>query len=191
MLYKCLWFFQTLFLRLLIKHIGLISYVGKPTFIYGGKRIQIGNKVRIFPGLRAETHYNGSIQIGDDVSIGQNFHIVSSGIMLSIGSHTTISGNVFITNVDHDYTAIGEHILKQKYLEKNTMIGENCFIGYGAVLQAGTILGKQCIVGSNSVLRGTYPDYAVIAGAPAKILKRYNLNTSLWEKTDAKGNFIL
>jgi len=190
MLYKLAWFIRTIFVRLLIKHIGIYSYVAKPTFIYGGKGVTICNKVRIFPGLRIETHNNGRIIINEDVSIGQNFHIISSDDTLSIGSHTTISGNVFITNVDHDYTDIGTHILKQKHLGKTTTVGENCFIGYGAVLQAGTILGKQCVVGSNSVLRGTFPDYCVIAGAPAKILKRYNPQTELWEKTDSKGNFI-
>nr|WP_294943009.1 acyltransferase [uncultured Mucilaginibacter sp.] len=189
MLYKLAWTIRTLFLRLIIKRIGLVSYVGKPTFIYGGRGISIGNKVRIFPGLRAETHHGGSIIIDEDVSIGQNFHIISSGETLKIGSHTTISGNVFISNVDHDYQDIGLHVLQQKYLVKTTHVGENCFIGYGAVLQAGTIIGKQCVVGSNSVLRGTYPDYCVIAGAPAKIIKRYNPETKVWEKTDPKGNF--
>lgn len=189
MLYKLSWAIRTLFLRLIIKRIGLVSYVGKPTFIYGGSGINLGNKVRIFPGLRAETHHGGSIVINDDVSVGQNFHIISSGETLTIDSHTTISGNVFITNVDHDYQEIGTHILQQKYLTKTTTVGQHCFIGYGAVLQAGTQLGRQCIVGSNSVLRGTFPDYCVIAGAPAKIIKRYNPDTLLWEKTDAKGNF--
>ncbi|MEO7212693.1 acyltransferase [Mucilaginibacter sp.] len=189
MLYKLSWAINTQFLRLLIRRIGLVSYIGKPILIYGGRGISIGNKVRIFPGLRAETHHGGKIVIEEDVSIGQNFHIISSGENLTIASHTTISGNVFITNVDHDYQDIAVHILQQKYLVKTTRIGENCFIGYGAVLQAGTILGKQCIVGSNAVLRGTFPDYCVIAGAPAKILKRYNPETLVWEKTDSKGNF--
>ncbi len=191
MFFKISWFLQTILTRLTVKHIGFMSYLAKPTFIYGGKRITIGNKVRIFPGARMETHRNGSIIIKDNISIGQNFHLISSDTQLVLGANTTISGNVFITNVDHNYTQIGVHILEQDYIAKITNIGENCFIGYGAAIQAGTSIGRQCIVGANSVVRGVFPDYCVIAGIPAKILKKYNFNTKNWEKTDSKGNFII
>jgi acetyltransferase-like isoleucine patch superfamily enzyme len=137
-----------------------------------------------------EVHNDGSIVVDDNISIGQNFHLISSNEELKICKDTTISGNVFITNIDHDYKQIGIHVLKQEYLVKTTLIGENCFIGYGAVIQAGTILGKQCVIGANSVVRGTFPDYCVIAGIPATIIKRYNPISSVWEKTDSKGNFV-
>ena len=116
------------------------------------------------------------------MSIGQNLHIISGGI-LKIGKNTTISGNVLITNIDHEYKKIGRHILEQDLLIKETIIGENSFIGFGAVIQAGTILGKQCIVGSNSVIRGIYPAYSVIVGNPGKIVKKYNTETNEWERT--------
>ena len=124
------------------------------------------------------------------IPIGHYLHIISSGQTLVVGKHTTISGNVFITNLDHSYQEIGKHIMEQPTIELNTKIGENCFIGFGVAIQAGTILGKQCIVGSNSVVRGTFPDYCVIVGAPARIVKRYNPETKLWQKTDKEGNFI-
>lgn len=161
----------------------MFTYVGKPLFILGGRRITIGNKVRIFPGARLETHNKGKIIIEDNISIGQNLHLISSGHTLTIGKDTTISGNVFITNIDHNFTEIGVHILKQEYLEKITTIKQNCFIGYGAAIMAGTTLGKQCVVGANSVVRGIFPDYCVIAGSPAKIIKRYNFETRRWEKS--------
>ncbi len=191
MIDKIIWFVKTnLFLRFRIKTIGLLTYIGSPIHLYGGNKIFIGNKVRIFPGSRMEVHNNGSILMENNISIGQNLHLISSNEQLKICRDTTISGNVFITNIDHDYQEIDVHILDQKYVIKTTQIGENCFIGYGAALQAGTILGRQCIVGANSVVRGEFPDYCVIAGAPAKIVKRYNQQTKNWEKTDSKGYFI-
>lgn len=191
MMDKVIWFLKTnLFLRIRIKKIGLLSYIGSPIHLYGGNRIFIGNRVRIFPGSRMETHQNGIIEIAGNVSIGQNLHLISSNERLKICKDTTISGNVFITNIDHDYTEPGIHILNQKYIVKTTLIGENCFIGYGAVIRAGTILGKQCVVGANSVVRGTFPDYSVIVGAPARVVKRYNEKTRSWEKTDSYANFI-
>ena len=52
----------------------------------------------------------------------------------------------------------------------------------GACIQAGTVLGKQCVVGANAVVRGTYPDYCVIVGVPARVIKKYNPETGKWEK---------
>lgn len=161
---------------------GNVSYIGKPVSIVGAKKIFIGDKVRIYSGIRMEAANGGSIRIHDNCSIAQNVHITADGEELSIGSGTTILGNSFITNLDHEYKEIGVPILKQKRTVKATQIGENCFIGMGACIQAGTVLGKQCVVGANAVVRGTYPDYCVIVGVPARVIKKYNPETGKWEK---------
>ena len=180
---KYFWAIRAIIYKVRFKKIGKFSYMGKPIYLQGTKKVKIGNKVRILPGVRMETHgTEGSIFIKDNVSIGQNFHITSCNSELVIGEDTTILGNVFVTNIDHDYKQIDIHILKQDYLTKETKIGKNCFIGYGAAIQAGTILGKQCIVGANSVVRGEFPDYSVIVGAPAKVVKKYNSDSGNWEK---------
>ena len=159
------------------------SYIGKPLILTRTKNIKIGNRVRIYPGARIEVVNNtGSIRIEENVSIGQNIHITAADEELMIEKNTTVSANTFITNIDHSYTEIGVHILKQPLIVKKTHIGENCFIGYGAKIQAGTILGKQCIVGAGAVVRGVFPDYCVIVGVPGKIIKRYNPETNIWEK---------
>ncbi|MEH7437937.1 acyltransferase [Neobacillus drentensis] len=179
---KLLWGLRSLIYKLTFKKFGNWSYIGTPIVLDGVRNVEIGNRVRIQPGLRLETIGNeGSIIIEENTSIGQNFHITSKG-KLTIGKNTTILGNVFITNIDHDYQEIDKHILEQKYIVNDTVIGENCFIGYGAAIQAGTKLGKQCIVGTNSVVRGEFPDYSVIVGAPARIVKQYNHSTKVWER---------
>ncbi len=190
MLYKIFWTFRGLLYKFIFGKFGFFSYIGKPIFLLGTKNIFIDDRVRIFPGSRFETHGKGEILIEEDVAIGQNFHITSSKLKLIISSKTTILGNVFITNIDHEYKELNTHIMKQKFLISDTFIGENCFIGYGAAIQAGTILGKHCVVGTNSVVRGKFPDYCVIVGAPAKIIKRFNFETNKWEKTNERGEFF-
>lgn len=190
MIFKFFWALRALLYFPFFGKIKYPTYIGKPVFLKNTKRIFIDKYVRIYPQIRMETHGdNGRITIKEDVSIGQNVHITSSSDLV-IGKSTTILANVFITNIDHDYQEIGVHILKQEYLVKETSIGENCFIGFGACIQAGTVLGNQCVVGTNSVVRGTYPDYCVIVGSPAKIVKRYNLDKKKWEKTNPNGTFI-
>lgn len=181
MVYKILWCIKSLFYALLFKKFKFPSYIASPIFLLGTKRVEIHKRVRIYPGVRIETHNGGIIVFEDNVGIGQNFHITAAGKIV-IGRNTTISGNVFVTDIDHEYRMIDTNILDQPLLLKETKIGENCFIGYGAAIQAGTILGKHCVVGANSVVRGTFPDYSVIVGAPAKIVKKYNFETKCWEK---------
>lgn len=181
MIDKIFWAIRAVLYKPFFGKFALPSYLGKPTFLMGTKRIFIDKKVRIFPHLRMETHQNGSIHIHEDVIISQNVHITSAG-NLEIGKKSLILANVFITNIDHDYQEIDKHVVKQKYMVKDTIIGDNAYIGMGAAIMAGTKLGKQCIVGANSVVRGEFPDYCVIVGAPAKMVKKYNPDTKIWEK---------
>ena len=51
-------------------------------------------------------------------------------------------------------------------------------------------MGRHCVVGTNSVVRGHFPDYSVIVGIPAKIVKRYDEKMKQWKKTNSKGEFI-
>ncbi len=163
--------------------IKLPGYIGKPLYISDISRLVFGKKVRIYPGLRAEiVSKSASIIVGEDTSIGQNCHIVAFSRPIVIGKRVTISGNVFISNCDHDYQQIGIHVLKQSVTESDTVIDDNCFIGYGAVILAGTKLGEQCIVGANSVVRGCFPDRCVIVGNPARIVKKYDSSTKKWVK---------
>lgn len=189
MFYRIWWGVITIFYYPFFKKIYFPSYIGVPIVTSGLNRVIINKRVRILPGLRMETYNKGSIIIEENVSIGQNFHITSAGNLL-IGSNSTILGNTFITNIDHDYQEIGIHVLEQDFKVSETKIGKNCFIGYGVAIQAGTILGYQCVVGANSVVRGVFPDYSVIVGVPAKVVKRYNLETKTWERTNPDGSFF-
>jgi len=166
-------------LSFFFKDIKMPSYLGKPIIMAGLGGIKLAKRVRIFPNARFEVHKGGEIDIQENVSIGQGFHITSQG-KLTIGSGTVISGNVVITNIDHDYQELLKPILEQQHLVKSTFIGEDCFIGFGSVIQAGTTLGKHCVVGANSVVRGEYSDYCVLAGAPAKVVKRYDQSLGEW-----------
>lgn len=179
---KCQWAINLYINKYRFESVGSYSYLGKSISLVGAKGITIGNRVRIYPGNRMETHDGGMIIIQDGCSIAQNFHITSGKTKLVIGKNTTISGNVFITNMDHEYQILDQHILNQPMIYKETIIGENCFIGYGASIQAGTILGKHCIVGTNAVVRGVFPDYSVIVGVPARVIKQYDREMQAWIK---------
>lgn len=180
---KYVWALRALIYKPFFNTIGKMSYIGKPCFLSGTKRISIGEKDRIFPGIRMEAIEGGRIIIGNNVAIEQNVHIISHSTFLKIGNDTTISAGVFISNVNHKYDDIHKSVMDQGIQKQETVIGDGCFIGYGAVILPGTILGNHCIVGANAVVKGEYPSNSVIVGAPGRVVKQYNEKRKEWSKT--------
>lgn len=179
---KYLWALRAILYKPFFKNIGSMTYIGKPCFIEGSKSISIGNRTRIFPGIRMEAIGTGTIIIGDNCAIEQNVHIISKDANLIIEDNTTISSNVFISNVDHEYKNVNKSVMEQELLVKQTMIGNSCFIGFGVAILPGTTLGNHCVVGSNSTVKGSYPDNCVIVGSPSKIIKQYDRGLNEWIK---------
>jgi acetyltransferase-like isoleucine patch superfamily enzyme len=170
---KLFWFIRGLIYKLFFAKFGNFSYIGKPTFIHNHRQIYIGNKVRILPNLRIEAHGKSKIMIMDDVGIGHNAHITAYED-LTIGSGTALAGNVLIMSLLHDVIIKDLPFMEQPLKGKVTIIGKYCLIGSNSVIMPGTILGDQCIVASNSVVSGSFESYSVIAGNPAKIIKKIN-----------------
>ena len=116
------------------------------------KGIQIGNKTKFF----------------DPIS---NVVDVTRPWMLKIGSYCKITHGVII--LAHDYS---RSVLRRSHNAilaegKDTVLGDNIFIGMNAIILAGTHIGNNVIVGAGSVVSGNVPDNVVIAGNPARIIK--------------------
>lgn len=178
---KINWALRAVFYKLYFKSIGFPSYIGRPLYIAGARRIRCGRMTRIYPGARLECLGAGEIVFGSNISVGQRLHIISS-YLVSIGSNCLLAENIFISDSDHSFLVGDAPYQSQPLIVSRTFIGENCFIGYGAVILAGTKLGNNCVVGAYSVLRGSYPDNTMLAGSPARVIKTYNKMTNKWVK---------
>lgn len=181
MIYKLFWAVRYLLFFPFFGRFAFPGYIGRTTFLMGISKAFIGKKVRIFPGLRLEVHGEGVVTIGDNVAIGQDFHI-TCGKRIDIGEGTLITGNVMITDIDHRYQGYGVPVLEQGHDCFETKIGKNCFIGSGARIQAGTVLGDQCVVGANSVVRGSFGNGSVIVGVPGRVVRKYEAASGCWVK---------
>lgn len=63
-----------------------------------------------------------------------------------------------------------------------SVIGDNCYIGPGAKIVKPVRIGNNVVIGANAVVNRDIPDNCMVAGIPAKVIKRYNINTLKWEK---------
>lgn len=173
------------------------SSIKAPLYISNKKFISVGNNVRIMHHARIEAvcsyagvKFNPELIISDNVTIQQNAHITCAS-RVEIGNSTAIVANVTITDIVHPYSSEDIHLIKHPIITKPVSIGSFCGIYNNVVINAGVKIGSHVTVGANSVVTSDIPDYCVAVGAPAYIVKRYNPDTGLWEKTDKQGNFIL
>jgi acetyltransferase-like isoleucine patch superfamily enzyme len=122
-----------------------------------------------------------SISIGDDVYIGGYFQIHCIG-KITIGNGVVISEYVYISDVSHGLLPDAGLIMKQPLASKGGVnIGANSFLGHGVAVMPGVTLGENCVVGTNSVVTKSFPAGSMIAGQPARLIKRFNYIDRVWE----------
>lgn len=145
------------------------------------KRLIVGHNVRIGNYTRINFYNNGSLTIGDGCYIGQrNSFLVGADI--TIGNGTLMASDICITSENHntDPTSLIGYG-GQPLICKPVNIGEGCWIGEKVIVLPGVEIGKKSIVGAGSVVTKDVPDYSIVAGNPAKVLKTYNFDKDEWE----------
>ena len=108
--------------------------------------------------------YSGAY-IGPQCNIGQ-CHI-EKNCLLGSGVHI-MSGKQ-----QHDFSNPDKPIREQGGIIETIRIGEDTWIGNGSLVMAN--IGKKCIIGAGSVVINDIPDYSIVAGNPAKLIKSRNV----------------
>ncbi|MGO4108858.1 acyltransferase [Paenibacillus sp. YAF4_2] len=112
------------------------------------------------------------------IIIGNNVGISGATIYarksITIGENTLVGGNAKI--MDNDFHPIETEArnadIKEKIGARPISIGKNCFIGCNSLILKGTVLGDGCVVGAGAVVSGVFEDNCVIAGNPARVIKK-------------------
>lgn len=167
--------------------IGPKSYIKKPQNIQHPSDIFIGAAVRIEKNATlyavhsyGNTTYQGRVQIGDRTFLNNNAKLISA-FNITIGNDVAFGHNVFVSDFDHEYELIGVSRLDTPLRSKGkVIIGDRCWIGTNACITSGVVLGHDCVVGANSVVTSSFPPYTVIAGIPARAIKRYDISKKQW-----------
>lgn len=112
------------------------------------------------------------VNIGNNVGMSGVTIYARKGI--SIGDNTLIGGNVKIFDNDfHPIEAEARNIDdKDAIRTKEVVIGKNCFIGCNTLILKGTKIGDGSVIGAGSVVCGEFPGGVVVAGNPAKVIKK-------------------
>ncbi|MBU3188432.1 acyltransferase [Clostridium bowmanii] len=136
----------------------------------------LSNLVGLYQRTIIVAREEGKIHIGSNVGISGA--TIYSKVSIEIGNYTNIGGNVKI--LDHDFHPIDAEARKMNNMamvgKKPIIIGENVFVGCNSIILKGTEIGDNSVVGAGSVVSGKFPANVVIAGNPARIIKRLESN---------------
>jgi serine acetyltransferase len=141
-------------------HVGRETLIGRQctlTFGYGPgqsglpeRGLVIGDRC-VFGAFSTITAHE-SIVIGDDVWFGQG---------------------VFVSDASHGYQDPDVPIGQQLGAHDPVTIGSGSWVGHRASILPGSRIGRNVVVGAGSVVRGTIPDHAVVAGVPARVIRQF------------------
>lgn len=146
----------------------------KPKMIHGYK----SSEGKYLPKVRISSStfidYPENLKLKDNIFIGHhNFIEASNNITIEQGCQitnfvtiTTHSSHQSIRLYGNDYS--GSEM--KGYIKGEVKIGEFTFIGPHVTIMPNTNIGKGCVVASHSYVEGTFPDFSIIAGIPAKII---------------------
>lgn len=155
------------------------SVIDMDYLIVGGGFMKIGERTYVgrFTILTAwsfDDAHKPTIEIGNDVNIGEYNHITASNKIV-IGDGVLTGRWVTISDNNHGSFTLNQ--LQQRPLKRpvvskgDVVIGRNVWIGDKATILSGVHIGEGSIIGANSVVTKNVPPYSLAVGNPAKVVK--------------------
>lgn len=152
----------------LARHIQTYVYIKK------SKNLKIGHSCHISHGARIWAP--DKITIGNHTYLGKHFHCEAN---CDIGNFVLFGNNVSIVGrYDHDIEQIGTPVRYSKWLSSdkylamnNTVIEDDVWIGFGAIILSGVTIGKGAIVAAGAVVVKDVAKYSIVGGNPAKYIR--------------------
>ena len=141
------------------------GYVGFLRFLF--KQVFPVFKENLYVPYDSNSTVYGNILIGKNCKITQRGGCYIQGLgKLFIGDYVEITQNCIVISRNHKLISQAEHE------DKETIIGDHCWIASNSLIMAGVVLGPRTVVAAGSVVTKSFPDgYCLIAGNPAKMVK--------------------
>jgi len=141
--------------------------------VFHPENISIGNDVYIGHQTILKGYYNSKLIIDDGTWIGQQCFFHGAG-NLQIGKNVGIGPGVKIITSYHSEEGIIKPVLHSKILFEQVTVDDDSDLGVGSIVLPGVKIGKGVVVGAGAVVTKDVPDYAVVIGSPARIIKYRN-----------------
>lgn len=139
----------------------LRRWLTKALFKYAGKNINIEKGAYFSDGSQ--------IEIGDNSGIGVNCQVCGP---VKIGDNVMMGPEVIILTINHKYDRLDISMLEQGHQPSEPVtIADDVWIGTRAIILPGVSIGKGAIIGAAAVVTKNVPEYAIVCGNPASVIK--------------------
>lgn len=181
--------------RMLARKLGVVRLnIGPRSYLRGLSSITMGEDFSAAEGLWLEAvtqcggkKFNPRLVIGNHVRVSRWSHIACT-CSVTIGDHVLIGSKVMIT--DHNHGQFGDGATPpeippaQRPLDANrpVSIGSNVWLGDGVVVCPGVTMGEGSVAGANAVVTTNVPPYTLVAGMPARPIRRFDAAQRSWTR---------
>lgn len=151
-----------------------------PFRVHGARLIAVGDGVFVGPDSWFQVLGPGGdngqpvIEIGSGSSF-VGWCTISAVQSVTIGERVMFARGVYVADHDHAYQQVGVAIRDQGHQGAAAVtIGDGAWLGQNCVVTAGSRIGRGAAVGANSVVKGDVPDYSLVVGAPARVVRSWD-----------------
>jgi carbonic anhydrase/acetyltransferase-like protein (isoleucine patch superfamily) len=140
--------------------------------IHVGAHTLVGRQATLAAGYHPGDHRvpTDALVIGERCVLGARTSITAHE-RVELGDGVFCGQNVFVTDANHGYQDPTVPVGRQFGAHDPVVVGAGSWIGHGAVLLPGTRLGRNVVVAAGAVVRGEFPDHAIVAGNPARVVR--------------------
>lgn len=169
------------------KKIAWVFYKITAAWLPESRRSRFSKKFRAFWGKRIAKNFGKNVNIergavftpglsiGDNSGVGIKCEVYGQ---VTIGKDVMMGPEVIIYTSGHKFDNIEIPMWKQGSTEaKPVVIKDDVWIGRRAIILPGVTIGTGVVIGAGAVVTKDVPDYAVVGGVPAKVLKYRKTNT--------------
>jgi acetyltransferase-like isoleucine patch superfamily enzyme len=140
-------------------------------------RLQLGPGAVLEPGVWITAPGAAKVRIGAGSFLNLGVMLASEQLV-EIGAHCMLANGCFVSDATHRYDDPDQPITWQGFHSKGpTRIGDNCWLGAGAVVTSGVTIGERCVIGANSVVTRDIEPFSIAAGAPARVIGQVEYET--------------
>lgn len=136
-----------------------------------GDHVTVGRMAMIRPSGYYRRAVGEGLTVGNHSNIGPYCYIGCSG-HIRIGSHVLMGARVSMHAENHNIDRVDVPIDAQGVTRQSIVIEDDCWLGGGATILAGVRVGRGAVVAAGAVVTRDVPPYAVVAGVPARVVRR-------------------
>jgi len=186
-----------LFVKPFLKKSKGIIFAAKGSKIQFGHKIKVGSGFNLMEYATLNALSYGGVDIGDNFTLGKHAIIECTGVLRNVGNSLKIGNNVGVNHYcfigvrgnitigdnvifgprvnifseNHIFNELDIPIKNQGVEKKDTIIGNDVWIGASVSIMPGVKIGNGCVIAAGSVVTKDVPDFLVVAGVPAEVIK--------------------